>query len=98
MFGVKFDDIAVQHVSVDEEFKASFAHVPEALWADGFTHLQFVEIAKYDQQQDYILLKQHLAERPYLTHKIVEPSQVEAAQQPTLTSESKLEIGAQLNE
>jgi hypothetical protein len=98
MFGVQFDDIAVQHVSVDEEFKASFAHVPEALWADGFTHLQFVEIAKYDQQQDYILLKQHLAERPYLTHKIVEPSQLEAAQQPTLTSESKLEIGAQLNE
>ncbi|QIR14913.1 DUF4056 domain-containing protein [Shewanella aestuarii] len=77
MFGIQFDDVAVQHISVDEKYRATFEHIPQALWANGFTHLQFADIAKYDAQQDYILLKQHLADRPYLTHELVNPPQVD---------------------
>ncbi|MDO6620573.1 DUF4056 domain-containing protein [Shewanella sp. 6_MG-2023] len=69
LFGINFDEVAVQHISVDKKFAGSFSHVPEELWLDGFTHLQFVEIAKYDEREDYKLLKQHLAENPHLTHQ-----------------------------
>ncbi|WP_227006697.1 DUF4056 domain-containing protein [Shewanella donghaensis] len=71
LFGINFDEVAVQHISVDKKFAGSFSHVPEELWLDGITHLQFVDIAKYDEREDYVLLEQHLADNPHLTHQQV---------------------------
>ncbi|WP_394205741.1 DUF4056 domain-containing protein [Shewanella waksmanii] len=49
---IELDDIALQHLFVAERYQASFEHIPERLWRDGFTHLDFMEVAQFDQQFD----------------------------------------------
>ncbi|MCW3172554.1 DUF4056 domain-containing protein [Shewanella subflava] len=81
MFGINFDEVAIQHVTVDEAFRASFEHIPAHLWVNGFSHTQFVEIAKYDAVVDYGLLQEYLSENTRLTHQALPPDEIAAEHQ-----------------
>lgn len=54
---VEIDKVAKQWLFVGDKHKASFKHIPEALWINGFTSQSFREIAQYDAQVDLIELE-----------------------------------------
>ncbi|QFU24715.1 DUF4056 domain-containing protein [Shewanella eurypsychrophilus] len=56
---IEIDKVAQQWLFVGDKHKASFKHVPEALWINGFTSESFKEIAKYDAQIDRAELDAH---------------------------------------
>ncbi|WP_076412305.1 DUF4056 domain-containing protein [Shewanella sp. UCD-KL12] len=57
--GVEIDKVAQQWLFVAGKYQASFSHIPEALWINGFTSESFKEIAEYDAQVDRMELDAH---------------------------------------
>lgn len=57
--GIDIDKFAQQWLFVGDKYKASFSHIPEALWINGFTSQAFSEIAQYDSQVDRVELEAH---------------------------------------
>ncbi len=51
MYGIKFSDLATFTLYVNEEYRASFAHIPEALWINGIDSKDFQTIALYDRKE-----------------------------------------------
>ncbi|WP_285164869.1 DUF4056 domain-containing protein [Shewanella goraebulensis] len=64
--GIVIDDVAKQWLYVDAKFEASFNHIPESLWRDGFTQQVFFELSQYNQILDEQMLQDHLSQRPQL--------------------------------
>ncbi|MBY5992564.1 DUF4056 domain-containing protein [Ferrimonas balearica] len=61
LFGLELDEIGELVMEVDARYAPTFAHVPEALWQDGFTHREFGVIASYAAQEDAKQLETLLA-------------------------------------
>ncbi|WP_035415634.1 DUF4056 domain-containing protein [Ferrimonas kyonanensis] len=52
LFGLSLDEIGELRLEVDPAYQASFAHLPETLWQQGFSHRQFGAIAAADERLD----------------------------------------------
>ena len=72
--GVDIDAIAQQKLLVADKFQASFGHIPQSLWRNGFTHQDFYRISAYNQIQDNIELAEHIEQQaPHLSELEVQP-------------------------
>lgn len=72
--GVDIDAIAQQKLRVADKFQASFGHIPESLWRNGFSHQDFYHISEYNQIQDNIELAEHIEQKaPHLSELEVQP-------------------------
>lgn len=61
--GIEIDSVAKQWLFVGDKYKASFSHIPEELWLNGFTSKDFRDIAHFDAQVDLVELKAHQQSR-----------------------------------
>ena len=98
LFGINFDDIAKQQLSIDAKFTAAFQHIPETLWRDGFTQLQFYEISQFNAEQDYISLKKHLIQHPQLKPSSLPSRKIDLVDKETNKLHHDTTVGTSLND